>query len=208
MENKSLRFYAIMALWVVLFVLLFVSNRRVDLKTDINKSTSVSVSVEDTVSLSPSVVTTRAYSAGDDTYQAFFEILQNASCYQKFNQNVRSYSHDYEAHSITLRFADDASQNLLFTVYSDGVCQVNGKFVFLRSPDGNAGAIYQLLRDAVGFDQLKAAVKKPLTGRKIAAYYGCMLLRPAKVMQMDDPENPQIVQTVRGIGYKFVTPEQ
>lgn len=71
MENKSLRFYAIMALWVVLFVLLFVSNRRVDLKTDINKSTSVSVSVEDTVSLSPSVVTTRAYSAGDDTYQAF-----------------------------------------------------------------------------------------------------------------------------------------
>ena len=46
MENKSLRFYAIMALWVVLFVLLFVSNRRVDLKTDINKSTSVSVSVE------------------------------------------------------------------------------------------------------------------------------------------------------------------
>lgn len=40
MENKSLRFYAIMALWVVLFVLLFVSNRRVDLKTDINKSTS------------------------------------------------------------------------------------------------------------------------------------------------------------------------
>lgn len=112
MENKSLRFYAIMALWVVLFVLLFVSNRRVDLKTDINKSTSVSVSVEDTVSLSPSVVTTRAYSAGDDTYQTFFEILQNASCYQKFNQNVRSYSHDYEAHSITLRFADDASQNL------------------------------------------------------------------------------------------------
>ena len=145
MENKSLRFYAIMALWVVLFVLLFVSNRRVDLKTDINKSTSVSVSVEDTVSLSPSVVTTRAYSADDDTYQAFFEILQNASCYQKFSQNVRSYSHDYEAHSITLRFADDASQNLLFTVYSDGVCQVNGKFVFLRSPDGNAGAIYQLL---------------------------------------------------------------
>lgn len=76
MENKSLRFYAIMALWVVLFVLLFVSNRRVDLKTDINKSTSVSVSVEDTVSLSPSVVTTRAYSASDDTYQAFFRILQ------------------------------------------------------------------------------------------------------------------------------------
>ena len=64
----------------------------------------------------------------------FSRSCKTRSCYQKFNQNVRSYSHDYEAHSITLRFADDASQNLLFTVYSDGVCQVNGKFVFLRSP--------------------------------------------------------------------------
>ena len=126
MENKSLRFYAIMALWVVLFVLLFVSNRRVDLKTDINKSTSVSVSVEDTVSLSPSVVTTRAYSAGDDTYQAFFEILQNASCYQKFNQNVRSYSHDYEAHSITLRDIDlplaVGPRDVKIKIHTVGIC--------------------------------------------------------------------------------------
>ena len=40
----------------------------------------------------------------------------------------------------------------------------------------------EMLRDAVGFDNLKAAVKNPLKGRKIAAYYGCLLLRPAKVM--------------------------
>ena len=150
MENKSLRFYAIMALWVLLFVLLFVSNRRVDLKTDINKSTSVSVSVEDTVSLSPSVVTTRAYSAGDDTYQAFFKILQNASCYQKFNQNVRSYSHDYEASfhhpALCRRFQPETCSSPSIRTE---VCQVNGKFVSLRSPNGNAEAIYQLLRDAV-----------------------------------------------------------
>ena len=141
--------------------LLFVSNRRVDLKTDINKSTSVSVSVEDTVSLSPSVVTTRAYSAGDDTYQAFFKILQNASCYQKFNQNARSYSHDYEAHSITLRFADGSSQNLLFTVYSDGVCQVNGKFVSLRSPQWKRGGD---LPAAAGRGGVKDVVRSPGCG--------------------------------------------
>ena len=44
----------------------------------------------------------------------------------------------------------------------------------------------ELLRDVVGFDKIKEAVVKPLTGRKIAAYYGCLLLRPGKVMQMDD----------------------
>lgn len=59
----------------------------------------------------------------------------------------------------------------------------------------------ELLRDAVGFDQLKAAVKHPLTGRKIAAYYGCMLLRPGKVLQFDDVENPQIMEDfLRALG--------
>ena len=52
----------------------------------------------------------------------------------------------------------------------------------------------ELLRDEVGFDALKKAVKNPLTGKKIAAYYGCMLLRPGKVMQVDDVENPQLLE--------------
>ena len=46
----------------------------------------------------------------------------------------------------------------------------------------------ELLRDTVGFDHLKEAVKRPLTGRKIGAYYGCLLLRPGKDMAMDDPK--------------------
>ncbi len=52
----------------------------------------------------------------------------------------------------------------------------------------------EVLRDKVGFDNLKAAVKNPFTGKKIAAYYGCLLLRPGKVMQMDNPENPKILE--------------
>ena len=59
----------------------------------------------------------------------------------------------------------------------------------------------EVLRDRVGFDNLRAAVKNPLTGRKIAAYYGCLLLRPSKVMRMDDPENPTILEDfIRAIG--------
>lgn len=59
----------------------------------------------------------------------------------------------------------------------------------------------ELLRDTVGFDKLREAVVHPLIGRKIAAYYGCLLLRPGKVMQMDDVENPQILeQLIRAIG--------
>ena len=52
----------------------------------------------------------------------------------------------------------------------------------------------EMLRDRVGFDTIKAKVVNPLKGRKIAAYYGCLLLRPSKVMAFDDPENPSIME--------------
>ena len=59
----------------------------------------------------------------------------------------------------------------------------------------------ELLRDVVGFDKIKEAVKNPLTGRKIGAYYGCMLLRPGKVMRLDDVENPKIMEDfIRSLG--------
>jgi heterodisulfide reductase subunit B len=52
----------------------------------------------------------------------------------------------------------------------------------------------EMLRDGVGFDTLKRKVTKPLKDMKIAAYYGCMLLRPSSVMQFDNPENPSIME--------------
>ena len=59
----------------------------------------------------------------------------------------------------------------------------------------------EVLRDEIGWDKVKDAVKNPLKGKKIGAYYGCLLLRPAKVMQMDDPENPQILEDfIKAIG--------
>lgn len=59
----------------------------------------------------------------------------------------------------------------------------------------------ELLRDKIGFDKIREKVTNPLTGRKIAAYYGCLLLRPAKTMQTDDPENPRIIEDfIRALG--------
>jgi heterodisulfide reductase subunit B len=51
--------------------------------------------------------------------------------------------------------------------------------------------VLQVLRDEVGFDQIAQMVKKPLTALKAAAYYGCMVLRPAAEVAYDDPENPR-----------------
>lgn len=59
----------------------------------------------------------------------------------------------------------------------------------------------EVLRDVVGFDNLKKQVVNPLTGRKIGAYYGCLLLRPSGVMAFDDPEDPSILEDfIRALG--------
>ena len=59
----------------------------------------------------------------------------------------------------------------------------------------------ELLRDCVGFDELKKRVVRPLTGRKIGAFYGCMLLRPGKVLAFDNPESPEIMENfIRALG--------
>ena len=52
----------------------------------------------------------------------------------------------------------------------------------------------EMLRDEVGFDELKRKTTKPFKDVKIAAYYGCLLLRPSAVMQFDNPENPSIME--------------
>jgi len=61
----------------------------------------------------------------------------------------------------------------------------------------------EVLLEDVGLDRIKAAVKKPLADLKIASYYGCLLVRPAEVMQFDDPENPtsmdQLVEAMGGV---------
>ncbi len=47
--------------------------------------------------------------------------------------------------------------------------------------------------------------RKELKGLKAACYYGCVLVRPKAVMQLDDEENPQIMDSiVRSLGAETV----
>jgi heterodisulfide reductase subunit B len=54
----------------------------------------------------------------------------------------------------------------------------------------------QVLKDDIGLKQLKENVTKPLTDLKIAPFYGCHALRPSELLQLDDPERPQILETL------------
>jgi len=60
--------------------------------------------------------------------------------------------------------------------------------------EGNVRVVHLLdfLRDDIGWDKLKEMVKVPLSGLKVAPYYGCTLLRP-KDVAIDHPDNPQVL---------------
>ncbi|MCL4497515.1 MAG: CoB--CoM heterodisulfide reductase iron-sulfur subunit B family protein [Deltaproteobacteria bacterium] len=57
----------------------------------------------------------------------------------------------------------------------------------------------EFLIKIVGKDKIKSMVKKPLSGLKVASYYGCLLVRPPKIMQFDDPENPVSMDELVGL---------
>lgn len=52
----------------------------------------------------------------------------------------------------------------------------------------------EVLKKDVGFDKLAEKVKKKLDDRKVAPYYGCLLLKPRDEMNFDDVENPTIFE--------------
>lgn len=90
-----------------------------------------------------------------------------------------------------------------FSVNPDFDLRVNNYLVPDLEYHGEADVIHYLefLRDEVGFDNLAKKVVNPLKGKKIAAYYGCLLLRPSDVLAFDSPENPEIMENfIRALG--------
>jgi heterodisulfide reductase subunit B len=61
-----------------------------------------------------------------------------------------------------------------------------------RDYDGSVKVkhLVEVLLEDYGLKKLKEKFSHSLNGLKVAAYYGCLLVRPHEVTQFDDPENP------------------
>ncbi len=103
-----------------------------------------------------------------------------SACHNVIKQTNHAMQNDAEfANKVNRYMAEDTAYNGETTVYH----------------------YLEMLRDVVGYDTLMEKVVNPLKGKKIAAYYGCLLLRPNTVMGMDDPENPTIMEDfIKAIG--------
>ncbi len=93
-------------------------------------------------------------------------------------------------HHVIKRVNEDIKNNDVMREKANNYLQLENYY----SGEGEVIHFLEMLRDDIGFDKLSEKVKNPLKGRKIGAYYGCLLLRPNREMDFDDPENPSIIE--------------
>ena len=57
-------------------------------------------------------------------------------------------------------------------------------------------SVMQGIAENFDMDAIAARVRKSLKGLKLAAYYGCLMSRPAEIMNFGDPENPTLMESM------------
>jgi heterodisulfide reductase subunit B len=93
-----------------------------------------------------------------------------------------------------------------FHLLEDGTLRdkVNGRLAKIgRQYSGTSHVrhIVTLLRDVAGYEAIKKSVVRPLDGLRIAIHYGCHLLKPSRIMQVDDPNDPHVLEElVKALG--------
>jgi heterodisulfide reductase subunit B len=54
--------------------------------------------------------------------------------------------------------------------------------------------LIHVLAEDVGFERIKETIKNPLSSFRVAVHTGCHVMRPAKYIESDDPENPTLLK--------------
>jgi hypothetical protein len=149
MKNKSILYRFGIVILVLLALVLIFPSAKIDLASSIEASTQAGVQVEHIQNFARSAeMDFQLLSADDPAYQQIANVLSGVRCVRRLSQNYSSYSHEFPVDSITVSYYDDAEQHqLLFTVYSDGVCIVNSAFVNVKYSGGGAEDLYQELRE-------------------------------------------------------------
>ncbi len=112
-----------------------------------------------------------------------------AFCYNTLKRANMIITHDADKKDTLNRFMDEEPD------YSGGVEPVH---------------LLEVLRDDVGWETLAEKVSKPLSGLKVAPYYGCTLVRPSDIA-LDDVEQPSVLHKLiealgaTAVGFPFET---
>ena len=57
-------------------------------------------------------------------------------------------------------------------------------------------SVLQAIVEIAGVEAVASMVSQPLSGLRLAPYYGCLMNRPSDIMGFDDPENPTAIDRI------------
>jgi heterodisulfide reductase subunit B len=57
-------------------------------------------------------------------------------------------------------------------------------------------SLVDLFSEAEQLDLIRERTRRSLEGLRLAAYYGCLLVRPPEILEPDDPENPTMLDRI------------
>jgi len=67
--------------------------------------------------------------------------------------------------------------------------------------EGRTRHLLEVLSEPEVLEQIRRQTTRPLSGLRVASYYGCVLVRPPEITGWDDPEHPtKMDQIVRALG--------
>jgi heterodisulfide reductase subunit B len=80
-------------------------------------------------------------------------------------------------------------------IASDDVVRANVARVIGANYDGRTPVLHllEILCRDIGRTRIAEAITRPLSGLKVACYYGCLLTRPPEITNFDNAENPTLM---------------
>lgn len=91
----------------------------------------------------------------------------------------------------------------------DKVNTILGQSGYTYSGSSEVTHLLWVLLKNYGLDNLKKKIKRPLTGLKVASFYGCHILRPPDIMGFENSLNPQSLENlVEALGAENVAFEK
>jgi heterodisulfide reductase subunit B2 len=59
--------------------------------------------------------------------------------------------------------------------------------------------VVTVLRDLIGMEKIRSTVTRELSNVMVAIHYGCHLLKPSEFMNVDDPDDPKVMDQLIGV---------
>ncbi len=56
--------------------------------------------------------------------------------------------------------------------------------------------LLQIFQEDIGYAAIREAIVRPYRGIRLSAHYGCHVTRPEEIVQVDDAENPKIIDKI------------